>query len=52
MLTLLVHREVDGRRLDMVFKPLRGSPLVEEGWYEVSFPFYYPTELENDRLQG
>jgi len=48
LLTLLVHREVDERRLDMTVMPLRGSQLVEEGWYEISFPFYYPRELENE----
>ncbi len=48
LLTLLVHREVDDRRLDMIFMPLRGSQLVEEGWYEISFPFYYPREVENN----
>ena len=48
LLTLLVHREVDDRRLEMIVMPLRGSQLVEEGWYEISFPFYYPREVENN----
>ena len=52
LLTLLVHREVDDRRLEMIVMPLRGSQLVEEGWYEISFPFYYSREVENDRKEG
>ncbi len=47
LLTLLVHREVDGDKLDMILMPVRGSQFVEEGWYEISFPFYYPREAEN-----
>src|SRR5207244_4636753 len=41
LLTLLVHREVDERRLDMTVMTLRGCKLVEDGWYEIYLHLFY-----------
>ena len=47
LVSLFVHKADDSGFESQTLMPVRGTDLIEEGWYEVAVPSYHRLELAN-----
>jgi len=47
LVSLFVHKADDSDFESQTLMPVRGTDLIEEGWYEVAVPSYHRLELAN-----